>query len=889
MGASDSKLAFKQGVFKLYEQRDIPANADYWANVRLLVPQSSLSDGAFWELPESTEDIFSLLSSAEIRRIRDEAPNNLKTLIHTVTARLHSLRHHASFPHPEHAPDREALNCIRILTRLLPYVYEAEHMEDWEEDIFWNPRRRKSRGARTGENEVIFQGNDLDERRVTEGADGENLKPLGEELLDNLLDLLFMTHFTIPRTSDTKARVHLAIWHAGVGCNSSLDTTKELDSNRMEVLRLILTIVSKSMYVPGNVLPVQGVRSITYMATNPNRQLVMTLLCSLLNTTLTYNPVTWRVPYDHVVLRDTKQTLVTYCLQLLLALTVYPVPESSGGTSPKNFYRHYLGKVHRTQDFKLIVEGMTSVMRQPMSANTSFLPGSQKALTWTPEMIILFWEMLQCNKRFRSYIVDTEDALDFMIIVLFYAFKHQHDPSKNGVVRLCIFVLQTLSVEPSFGPSLNRAMQGHEGLPQVLKIPEFRGTHADFLIISIHRLITETHRKLDALYPALLAILNNIAPHACDLSSAASSRMMQLVTLMSNSDFIFANDSNQLLLRSLLEAVNAIVENQYDRNAPLVYAILRAHKRFASLQAMANNGAEHEIDKLALRRKEQAESNSISSGVHRGNESVHSPRASNLASISEQRDAFAIGGDDSDDEQDNTDDHTPSRTSFQSETNSRLGSSADGAEEVLPTQLRGMSQRARGKMPASHPPFSRQSSSANLNSPSLASPSPYGGFEPSVAWMSSWLPELPIDTPMRLIDQLMPKLPPQGPSSTSGAALNTIRRTPIEGLSSSPTRVHLFEWTPLSIGWYESLLWGFIFSTEIENSKGAMTLWKGTSVKLFRVQETAAQGPTLLAPRGAIDAVGSNLVQGISKLNLKRTPATPVAARNTSGGVVRDV
>ena len=37
-------------------------------------------------------------------------------------------------------------------------------------------------------------------------------------------------------------------------------------------------------------------------------------------------------------------------------------------------------------------------------------------------------------------------------------------------------------------------------------------------------------------------------------------------------------------------------------------------------------------------------------------------------------------------------------------------------------------------------------------------------------------------------------------------------------------------------------------------------MWNGTAVKLFRVQETAREGPSLLAPRGGVDAIGSSLI-----------------------------
>jgi hypothetical protein len=35
MGASDSKLVFKQGIFRLSEDKTIPADDPYWASVGL--------------------------------------------------------------------------------------------------------------------------------------------------------------------------------------------------------------------------------------------------------------------------------------------------------------------------------------------------------------------------------------------------------------------------------------------------------------------------------------------------------------------------------------------------------------------------------------------------------------------------------------------------------------------------------------------------------------------------------------------------------------------------------------------------------------------------------------------------------------------------------------
>jgi hypothetical protein len=66
--------------------------------------------------------------------------------------------------------------------------------------------------------------------------------------------------------------------------------------------------------------------------------------------------------------------------------------------------------------------------------------------------------------------------------------------------------------------------------------------------------------------------------------------------------------------------------------------------------------------------------------------------------------------------------------------------------------------------------------------------------------------------------------------------------------------------------------------------KGTVGVWNGTSIKLFRVESVAAQGPTLSSPRGAVDAVGSNIVSRIGNLNLRGVGAGSVTAEQGNGG-----
>ncbi|BAE63741.1 unnamed protein product [Aspergillus oryzae RIB40] len=822
MGASESKLVFKQGIFRLSEEKDIPADDPYWAR--------------FWELPESTEDVFSLFTPADIRRTRDNALSNFETLLLSVTSRLSILKNHPSFPDPELAPDRDALNCIRILTRILPFVYEAEHLEDWEDKFFWGRRKKKTREAQVAA-EILFDEAQAEEPRTSPGPnDYEEVKPLAEELIDTLVDLLFYTDFTIPKLPTTKSKVSYSIWQSG---------------------------------------------------------------------TIKYNPASWRVPYDHVVWKDPKQILVIYCLQFLLVLLLYPIPEDGRGAAPKNYYRHYFGRLHRPQDFQFLVDGMTRILNQPMQATNSYLPGSQKTVKWAPEMMMLFWEALQCNKRFRSFIIDSNRSHDFVILCIFYAIVYKSDPSQQGVVRMCIFITQTMSVEPNFGKSLNKKFEAQETLPQSIRIPGFRGSYADYLIMSVHTLITGSKGKLTAVYPALLAIINNIAAYVENLSPAACSKLLQLFSSMSAPSFLLANETNHALLSSVLESINALLEHQFTRNSFLVYAILKHRRRFEAVQEFTLESGQQEIERQSERRKSEGGSyDFVSSPVLSATEDdphTASGARSPLGRIPEEHSPFAIGGDDSDDEREEQKTPAQSSPSVQS---SRRPSISSAVDESVPLQLRGMSEKARGKMPAGQPSFSRQNSMTSQSSMSAAFPTAPNGFTPTVAWLESWLPDLPLHTILTIISAIMPHIPESALQSTSSPEARTlINNLPsfaeepmIQSIISEPppTRVHSFEWSALSMGWYESLLWGFIFSSEMVvgsasgATPGTVGVWNGTGVKLFKVQEAAAQGPTLLAPKGAVDAVGSNLVQRIGNLSLRRA-STQDSQNSSRAPSVREV
>lgn len=297
--SSSLNKAFSSCPSRLQSQPKIPTGL---AQVLLPTTAHAHTDcNQFWELPASTEDVFSLFSPVDVRRARDSSLKNLETLISALISRLSVLRHNTSFPDVELAPEKHALNCIRVLTRILPFLYEADHLEAWEDKFFWTPRKKRSKQEQITRTDVLFDESCPEDAPEPETKESfETVKPLGEELIDNLIDLLFYTEFTLPQNERSRKKVTYSIWQSGVGCNTPMSSSKELESNRTEILRLLLTLSSKSLYMPArtfssgciyfwklmrvDVLSVKGVKAITYIATYPDKQVVLSLLCSQLNT-----------------------------------------------------------------------------------------------------------------------------------------------------------------------------------------------------------------------------------------------------------------------------------------------------------------------------------------------------------------------------------------------------------------------------------------------------------------------------------------------------------------------------------------------------------------------------------------------------------------------------
>ncbi|KAF1822772.1 uncharacterized protein K489DRAFT_318710 [Dissoconium aciculare CBS 342.82] len=869
MGASESKLAFKQSVFLLAGDEDISPFDPLWAQ--------------FYTLPESAEDVFALWSPNDLRALTRNtvdlrpplhtqiAPRkNLETLIYTTIARLQAFQRPQDSDNAQLTPVAEILNCMRILTRLLPYLYEADHLKDWQQDFFWKPRRpTRVLGGTDGRTPIYFDG--LDPRKKFQRDEIEQAigTPIGETLLELIIDYLFFPGFAIPRrvredgTLDTE--IVVKVWQSGIGSNKSLNCTKEHEKHQMETLRLLIALSSKPMYTQTSAVATCDVEPLTWMTTRLESRVTNGIVCSLLNTVLKYNPNAWNIPIDLTTkISDPKKLLVMYALQLLLLLVTYQAPLND----KRNQFRHALSMLHRADDFQFIQQGLSQVLAHPIrstSANLSYFQNKDKALPWAPEMLSLLWELMQCNRRFRRYLNDTGGALDYVILLLFYALDAKDHSTRHGTLRLSIFALQTLSVEAPFATKLNTPFAHSETLPAVMRIPNFHGSYGDFLICSIHTIFTTPKGRLEAVYPALLSIISNIAPYQRGLARATSSKMIDLFTLLSSPSFLLASENNHTLVMKLLDAINGILDNTVKDNPRFVEVLVGSRARFKALRTLTIEGALAELNRQGQERKDRGLDGGNGQSYSRGPsmDSVRSPSALRTPTLEEvpEDERFDIGDDDGD-EIEGVDNDMHNGTPH-------LDESAD--------QLHQMSEKARGKQPASRVmALSRTTSASSLPTVSTITSQP---FRPSQEWLESWYETLPLSTVFKTINEakIGGGIPEKTTRSIDQAmhAHNDGKFTPganIELTNTAPVTAEPpsnFEWSSVARVWYMSELWGRIYIQEAEVSQGIGGLYSGTNIVLFK-RSSSTQEISLRSPKGAIDAVGNSLAQRISNISLKR-------------------
>lgn len=417
-----------------------------------------------------------------------ESFKNLETLILTVSQRLITLRGTAdSLCEKETNLGKEALNCVRILTRVLPFVYESNDLRDWEQRFFWEQKDfgsftrmdRNVSGESVGAESLNAPDAALKDEASSLTPQAE-ARPLGVELVDSLLDLAFWSGFTLSSNLNGKNGPTYGFWQSGIAYERRTETSKDFESRRTEIMQLLLTLESKSIYGSSNDYLQHGAEAIECVSNHSDRKKVQYLLCSLLNTVLKYQPDARYIRYGESP-REVHETHVRTCLDFLLVNLLNRSPwDDETRPVPNNRFRDLFSHLHKATHLQFLADGILKILRQPLEASSNALQIVQRPLTWAHEIIPLLYEALYSNKYFRAFICETGRHFELTVFLLFYIL----DPNlkMEGVVRVSVLCIQAMSEVPEFALSLNKSFEGHDNLPPFMQIRNFHGSYSDYLI-----------------------------------------------------------------------------------------------------------------------------------------------------------------------------------------------------------------------------------------------------------------------------------------------------------------------------------------------------------------------------------------------------------------------
>ncbi|XP_069373964.1 LOW QUALITY PROTEIN: protein HID1b [Paralichthys olivaceus] len=792
MGNTDSKLLFRKAVIQLTTKTQ-PVEA---------------TDDAFWDqfwadTSTTVQDVFALVPAAEIRAVREESPSNLATLCYKAVERLVQ---GADSGCPSEKERHIILNCTRLLTRILPYIFEDA---DWR-GFFWSTVPGAGRAGR------------LDD----DGTEDDEDRPLAESLLLAITNLLFCPDFTVQShkksSTDTAEDVRSIdsceyIWEAGVGFAQAPPLNYVHDLNRTELLKLLLACFSEAMYLS----PSSESRTlnpwVTFFCSVENRH-ALPLFTSLLNVVCGYDPVGYGIPYNHLLFSDYREQLVEQAVQILIVTLEHEAGSSAGAAlqaldanaapaaeeeqepaGPDNLFVNYLSRIHREEDLGFILKGLARLLNNPLVQ--TYLPRSAKKIQFHQELLILFWKFCDFNKKFLFFVLKSSDVLDMLVPILFYLNDARADQSRVGLMHIGVFILLLLSGERNFGVRLNKPYT----LRVPMDIPVFTGNHADLLIVVFHKVFTNGHQRLQPLFDCLLTIIVNISPYLKSLSMVAANKLLHLLEAFSTPWFLFSSTQNHHLVFFLLEVLNNIIQYQFDGNCNLVYAIIRKRNVFHHLANLPSDAAS--IQK-ALQKKKS------SSRVSRTNSTESESMEGSTPAVPAEPGTLKTSLE-----------ATPGIDKITEK--SQVSENGTMVAVPIRTLRRRLQTTVQRPEPATQSPTQRETTRSRLSSAS-------GSANPD--WVLSWKAKLPLQTIMRLLQVLVPQVEKicidKGLTDES-EILKFLQHGTLVGLLPipHPILIRKYQANAGTAMWFRTYTWGVIYLRNLDPP-----IWYDTDIRLFDIQ-----------------------------------------------------
>jgi hypothetical protein len=523
----------------------------------------------------SVEDIYEILTPELLREVRAGKPQVLLSVLSCCILKVYDM-YEKSLDTPIKDGDVQAVsNAIRILTRLTPFINDDDAGDEFA-SLVWKSSQ------------------------FPVSIDEVDPECVGFRIIGALMRSAFIRGYTLPNRTVSPAefadptRVDGSIcWGYAGGIaglpakRSTFSVSRKIVENRVEVVRLFLTTLSRPLFQSMDEYCKQ-VPIFNQLITSGDFIHTSNLFVSLLITVLEYNTARLAIPILSNTLGSEQddsidQILVSSCLNLINALIDPPTKGEE-----INVFREIIASgINEKEELVLMARFLKDKVESLYHLNSSLSVSLRYRVHNLDGFLLLVFNLVSLNGSILSEIRN-HSGRELILACMGLLTRKINEPTSVGLVHTCSFILLRLSSDREFVVTRFGSEYKHEldisslRLDGVLKISD--------LVVSVMIKLIAIHNKTlsDSLIEMWLTIACNLSAFVPGLSSETSKLVLILLERMTRPVYILGKPNRYHSASFLIEFINNCLQYQYEGNFYLVYCLLltgpRIMKNFDALQ-----------------------------------------------------------------------------------------------------------------------------------------------------------------------------------------------------------------------------------------------------------------------------------------------------------------
>jgi High-temperature-induced dauer-formation protein len=519
MGNSDSKTIFRDQVQILVNEEVPSEHFEFW--------------DMLFSIPISLEDVYAMIPDADIQTLLDNRGSNFLKLYDYCVSILEDISLATEIPA---AKIHVGSTATRILIRILPFALDSS-------EIMWSDQPRSIKTMMTA------------------------------------LKLMFTTGYSVPDQSRIDIQeynqldMHRIWGHGLYKDNNYIVVPGNMWVIRYDLIKLLLTVSSAELYTTPSAFNTN--LYLLYLTSKANSYLSQ-LTASLFNILLNFKPMgNWNLPYGSYFNYEFEEKSIKAALQLLSAFCYSSekvqdpeILQKFGIGSEdinKNYFKENLANISAPKHLENIYKAFQSLISIVTISQNTYLPGSVKEIDFKEELVVFFWNFIKSNNNFKVFLENQENSYELCL-----PFIKLLESQSFIVTSSITYILLHLSTVRNFSSNL------HHNFPNVLTdLPLFTGGYSDYIIIGLCKYIFSNANYYNALHSYFLMIISNISPYIRSMSPTTCQLLIRLIEKYSTKAWLFESEKNHYFLFYILEAINNIIQYQWQGSSYLVLSLIR--------------------------------------------------------------------------------------------------------------------------------------------------------------------------------------------------------------------------------------------------------------------------------------------------------------------------